>query len=302
MARTILPLDSDYPSPLLALKKPPEITVDGELDLTTPRVAIVGARAADKGAENFASTLASRLARAGVCVVSGGARGIDGAAHRGALDGRGVTWVIAPFGNGAPCFPDDHANLFSRVVAAGGAMIHVLARGQKARDFPVRNRIMVALVHAVVVVQAGPKSGTLNTARHTLAQGRPLWVVPAAPWLESFTGSRQLLSDPKVHRLDSDEAILEVLAQVRGMAPTPAGVGSPEKAVKELEGDARVLVECLTVPRHRDELVQATGWSPSRLASIMFELEVEGRIIEEVDGRVRRNPRLHREFGSKSPS
>ena len=144
-------------------------------------------------AEGFAHELASRLAGLGVVVVSGGALGIDAAAHRGALAARGRTWAVAGTGHGA-VFPEKHAALFDEIARGPGAMVWPFAPEYRHRSaFLSRNKVLVALADAVVVVQAGYPSGALHAADVARSLGRPLWVVPAPPWLESFRGSRQLL-------------------------------------------------------------------------------------------------------------
>lgn len=289
MVRTLLPLDRDYPSALRALKSPREITVQGTLEPGQSRVAIVGSRAAHPDAERYAFALAAALADNGLCVVSGGAEGIDGAAHRGALDAGGTTWVVAPFGHGAPCFPESHAQLFADVVAAGGAMVYVLPAGQRARNFRARNHLMVALVDAVVVIQAGAVSGTLNTAHQAQAQGRPLWVAPPAPWLPGFEGSRALLRGPNARPLWSANDLLDAFSR-----PSPSRPATPERPSRAppVDDAARAVLACLTTPRCKDELVEATGWSPSRLAEVLFALQLDGLVVEDEGGRIcAREPR-----------
>lgn len=277
--RILLPFDVDYPASLRSLKKAPELTVVGNFDPRTDakRVAIVGARFAHSSALAYAEQLAMTLCRSGVCVVSGGALGVDGAAHRGALAAGGVTWVVAPFGLGAPCFPPKHAGLFADVVAKRGAIVHVVAAGEPARaHFTVRNRWMVAMVDAVVVVQAGRSSGTLNTARHAVEQRRPLWVASPPPWIDGFEGSIDLLRAGDARTLWRTEELVEEVV---------APLTTPE----DLDSEGEQLWSCLEDPRHRDELAHATGWSSARLANVIFGLELRGLVYEDDAGRLHRN-------------
>jgi DNA processing protein len=183
------------PARVRALENPPrEFWVAGALDETPRAVAIVGSRAPTDDAERFARKLAEALAEVGVVVVSGGAIGIDAAAHRGALDAGGVTWCVAPTGH-RKRFPKAHGSLFSEIPRRGGAMIWPFPPEREAlrMAFAARNRILVALSDAVVIVQAGIPSGTLNAAVHCRAIGRPLYVVGIDPWSPAFDGSRMLL-------------------------------------------------------------------------------------------------------------
>lgn len=277
--RTLLPLEDDYPAGLRALKRAPELTVVGDFEprATSKRVAIVGARVAHPDAIAYAKQLAMMLAGAGVCVVSGGARGVDRAAHEGALAGGGVTWVIAPFGFGAPCAPPEHGALFADVVANKGAIVHVVGAGVHARShFTVRNRWMVGMVDAVVVVQAGRSSGTLNTARHAIEQQRPLWVVAPPPWLDGFEGSIDLLRAGDARALwRTDELVDDVV--------------TPLTAPEHLDEDGKTLWSCLDGARHRDDLARATGWSSARLANVIFELELRGLVFGDDAGLLHRN-------------
>jgi DNA processing protein len=156
-------------------------------------VAVVGSRAALPEALTFARDLGSALARAGAVVVSGGAVGVDAHAHEGALDANGRTWAIAGTGQDH-CYPPEHAALFDRIGKGPGAMVWPFEAHYGHRSgFLARNRVLVALADAVVVVQAGIPSGALHAAAWARKLDKPLWVVPAAPWMKEFAGSRLLL-------------------------------------------------------------------------------------------------------------
>jgi DNA processing protein len=175
-------------------RPPASLTIQGGSVEAEHAIAVIGSRDCTQQASTFAHELASALAQRGAVVVSGGALGIDGAAHQGALDAGGRTWVVAPTGYGR-CFPTDHADLFAAVGRGPGAMIWPFGPGYHHRTaFLARNRVLVALADAVVVVQAGYPSGALRAASCARTLGRPVWVVPAPPWLESFEGSRRLLA------------------------------------------------------------------------------------------------------------
>jgi DNA processing protein len=173
----------DVPEP------PAELHLHGELP-RGPAVAIVGTRYPSPRGVRFTEELASALARRGVAVFSGGAKGIDTAAHRGALAAGGVTVVVAPAGLDAP-FPAENAGLFREIVEAGGAYLSLVANETKATRgvFFRRNSYLVALAHVVVVTEAPVRSGARNAAKWARKLARPLLAVPFAPWQRRGGGS-----------------------------------------------------------------------------------------------------------------
>lgn len=179
----------EWPARLLDLIEPPaSLYLSGVLP-GPPYVAVVGTRRPTEEGVAFAQVLAGELARAGVGVVSGGALGIDAAVHRGALDAGGCTLVVAPAGWNKP-FPPEHTELFREVVACGGGYLSLCPPDEAATRprFFLRNACLVALAHAVVVVEAGYRSGARNAAKHARMLGRKLFAVPAAPWVPSGRG------------------------------------------------------------------------------------------------------------------
>jgi DNA processing protein len=182
------------PVGLSDLTEPPErVFVRGVLP-RGPRVGIVGTRHPSQEAADYARELARHLAERGVAIVSGGAEGIDAAAHEGALDVGGVTVVVAPSSWDAP-FPKQHAELFERIVAGGGAHLSAFESGVVARrhQFFLRNSMLVALSHVLVVAEAPLRSGARNAARWARELGRPCFVVPSAPWNPRGLGGIQEL-------------------------------------------------------------------------------------------------------------
>lgn len=180
------------PPALLDLTAPPaRVYLTGELP-HGPSVAIVGTRKPSKQARRFAFRLAASLAQAGVVVLSGGAFGIDSAAHLGALRARGTTMVIAPAGCRVP-YPAKNAALFRSILARGGAYLSLVGDAVVAQtsSFFARNGALVALAHALVVIEAPFRSGARNAARWARRLGRPLFVVPSAPWSPRGRGSLQ---------------------------------------------------------------------------------------------------------------
>jgi DNA processing protein len=209
----------DYPALLARIADPPRrLWLRGDpRALAAPCVAIVGSRAASPYGVRVAEQLAADLARAGVTVVSGLARGIDSAAHRGALStGR----TVAMLGSGVDViYPAEHDELALRILEAHGALVSELPPGSPPRrgNFPRRNRLISGVSLAVVVVEASTRSGSLQTARFALEQGREVLAVPGPILGERFRGSHGLLRDG-AKLVESASDILEELCW-----PSPQG-------------------------------------------------------------------------------
>ena len=178
----------DLPARLVGVGWKSTVFVRGQL-CEGPAVAIVGARAATTVAMDRAHAIARHLATKGVHVVSGGALGIDGAAHRGALDGGGTTTVV--LGSGCDVlYPERHAPLFRQAVKRGGAIASMMEDGTQPRrgSFLARNRLIAALADAVIVVAADVRSGSLSTARAATQLGRVLAAWPGSRGCDSLLG------------------------------------------------------------------------------------------------------------------
>jgi len=288
--RTCLsPLDGAYPSRLRSLARPPAtITVCGGSLEADRVVAVVGSRKAHPKAVEFARTLAGELARAGVVVASGGALGIDAAAHEGALDAGGRTWCVAGTGE-LHCFPPKHAPLFDRIASGPGAMVWPFPPDLDAlaRAFRERNGVLVALADAVVVVQAGLRSGALSTAGRARVQRKPVWVVPVSPWERAqedqdfdFGGSRQLL-DQGARPLQAAKPLLASLTHLVRRATA----GPPSKAEGALLGGLPAPVE---PPLHLDEIAARAHLSPQAAAAALLTLALENVVVEGPPGFFRR--------------
>lgn len=197
-ARLLLPGDPEAERLLAPLPYPVALWVRGTLPPAAPAVGIVGARKASGAGLRRAHALGKALAEAGVAVVSGLARGIDAAAHLGALEA-GPTWAVLGSGLLRP-YPPEHAPLLSRMVAAGGGVLTPFPPQAEPRPwhFPRRNLLLAAWVQALVVVEAAPRSGSLVTARLALDQGKDLYMCPGSPgtdaWLDE--GAAALCEDP----------------------------------------------------------------------------------------------------------
>ena len=272
-AWTIQRGENAWPAKLSELPDAPQsLRIRGDLGRPDERrVAIVGSRQADPYGIEVAASMARDLALAGVCVVSGGAEGIDAAAHRGALEAGGRT--IAVLGTGIDLvYPAAHRTLFARILASGGALVSEYEDGTPAAHwtFPKRNRIVSGLCEAVVVVRAGERSGALITAAWARRQGVPVLAVPGDVREEGSAGPIALLRrGAKVAASARD--VLEVLG-LAGQLPLPV-----EEPGRELEGDQAALFGALgRVPRHADEIARTAGVSPATALSALLVLELRG--------------------------
>ncbi|HEV7671952.1 MAG TPA: DNA-processing protein DprA [Thermoanaerobaculia bacterium] len=287
--RIVTRLDSDYPPALGQLPLPPPVlSIAGELP-TGPAVAIVGSRRADAYGLEVATLFASALAEREIAVISGFARGIDAAAHRGALAPlSGRTVAILGCGLGID-YPRGHAAL-GKAIAARGALVSEFPCGYEPRswNFPVRNRSIAALSQAVLVVQAAARSGSLSTARWALDLGRDLFAVPGQIFDERSLGPHALLRDGAFlaqHPKDLFELFAPPAARQLSIPIKEAEAPEPP-----LPGLAGAILEAL-VPgfdRAPEDLAVATGAPIDRVLATLLELELLGRVLRMPGGRYRR--------------
>lgn len=269
--------DPSYPAALAAIADPPFVLWmrGAAAALERPAVALVGSRAASPYGLAVAERLAADLAASGIVVVSGLARGVDSAAHRGALAGGGST--IAVLGSGADIiYPPEHAAL-ARDIEAAGVVMSELAPGTPPLPlfFPLRNRIISGLSRAVVVIEAGEKSGSLITARLALDQGRDVLAVPGNILSGRNRGAHGLLRDGAKIVEDADD-ILEELGMCGtgvGRLPTPV---PPDPVLASLTPGE---------PADLDAIAERSGVAPARLLPRLFELELRGLITRAGGGR-----------------
>lgn len=293
-AAGLLPLmrsEADYPSALAAIVDPPFVLwTRGISDvLHLPAVAIVGSRAGSPYALAVAERLASDLAARGIVIVSGLARGVDSAAHRGALAGGGPT--VAVLGSGADViYPSEHTALAGEIQATG-VVLSELVPGTAPRPhfFPLRNRIISGLARAVVVIEAGEKSGSLITARTALDQGREVLAVPGNVLTGRNRGAHALLRDgAKI--VESADDILEELevpgcpAAANGAAAFSPGTAAGKRRTAPFVDPILARFspgEALDL----DELAARSGLNPSRLLPRLLELELGGLVARAGGGR-----------------
>ncbi|MBW8753035.1 MAG: DNA-protecting protein DprA [Sphingomonadales bacterium] len=282
----------DYP-PLLAQidSAPPILTVRGDAALAArPSVAIVGARNASAGAVKLSRDFASTLAEAGFVVVSGLARGIDGAAHKGALGGGalagGTVGVIASGIDVA--YPPEHAEL-QEAIAAQGLLIAEQPPGTEplARHFPSRNRIIAGLAAGTLVVEAAPKSGSLITARLATEFGREVMAIPGSPLDSRAHGCNQLIRDGAV-LVQTPEDVIELLSGFDGTPRSTFREAAPVYVeADELAGEPADIAGLLTTaPVAVDELIRQSGEGAAAVQLALLELEIAGRLARHAGGRV----------------
>jgi DNA processing protein len=279
-ARMILHGDDDYPPRLLHLTDPPPVLwlVGDERMLEPPVVSIVGTRNATAYGERVTREIAHALARAGACVMSGMARGIDGEAHRAALDAGGRT--VAVLGTGVDiAYPAAHRHLH-RTIASRGLLVSELPCGDRAHkgSFPRRNRIIAALADVTIVVEAGSSSGAKITADHALDLGRTLAAVPGQIDMPQAAGCNLLLRDGA-----------HVIASVAD-ALALAGLTAPRERPMTLTSNAeqRVWDALSSGALDMDALCAAVALPARDCIAAVGAMELRGIVDCELTGEIRR--------------
>jgi DNA processing protein len=290
-ARFIALGEPDYPPLLRAIDYPPPLlAVRGQSrSCGEAPVAIVGARNASLAGIRMARRLAVEIGNAGHAIVSGLARGIDRAAHEGALE----TGTVAVFAGGLDRpYPAENAELAEAIVAHGGALVSEMPFGwePRARDFPRRNRIVAGMAHGLVVVEAAHRSGSLISARIANEFGRLVFAVPGSPLDPRAAGANQLLKDGATLVTDSGD-VIEALKPLLGRhvsETAPFGEPTDPEVVPwpdEPEHD-RVVEALGPVPVAIDEIVAHTGLHTAQVLTVVLELDLAGRIERHAGGRV----------------
>jgi DNA processing protein len=271
---------NDLPELLRHIHDPPRVLfLRGRASpevLGQPAVAIVGARACSPYGAQVARMLGRELAAAGLVVVSGLARGVDGEAHRGALESGGITVAVLGCGIDRD-YPATHAEL-ARRVCEQGLVVSEYEPGVEPAPwrFPARNRIIAGLAAATVIVEARERSGALITADFALEDGREVFAVPGEITGTLSTGTNRLLRQGATP-LTSSEDVLELFGLAAPQRPRAPALGPTAAAVLERLADGAASA---------DELARATGLEPGPLAAALAELELAG-LATEADGRYR---------------
>ena len=277
-ARLLCACEPDFPERLAALDPPPPVIwARGHAELLArPSVGIVGARIASAAGQRFARGLAQDLGGAGYVVVSGMARGIDGAAHEGALE-TGTVAVLA--GGVDDVYPPEHAGLYERLIEEGCVVSErpVGLRAQ-AKDFPRRNRLISGLSEGVVVVEAELRSGSLITARLANEQGREVFAVPGSPLDPRARGTNDLIRQGATLCEGIDDVLRELqgpLPRRRSAAPAIPSIEADDEEIDALREKIAGLLSPAAVSR--DELVRITGAPASAVYGALVELSIAGR-------------------------
>lgn len=273
-ASLVIPGDEFWPDSLgdLGSGAPHALWARGRLDLLrrAPRVSIVGARASSTYGENVAAELAGDLAEDGAVIVSGGAYGIDGAAHRAALGVGGAT-VAFLAGGVDRAYPAGHQTLLRQIVAEGAVVSEPPCGTAPTKwRFLARNRLIAALGQATVVVEAGWRSGSLNTAGHAATLGRPLGAVPGPVTSASSAGCHRLLREYDAQCVTSAREVRELWGQADPVPP-----GSEHR-----DPERTRLLDAMSTRSGQvaEELARRSGLSSARVRALLGLLQLEGSV------------------------
>lgn len=312
--------DPGYPRRLLELADPPPVLhTSGPLVQPALTVAIAGSRTACKEALTFAFDLAYGLAERGVLVVSGGALGVDGQAHRGAMAGGGATWVMAPTGR-KHARPKEHIELFASIAASPTSRMIWPFADEVDSAYLRRNPFLVAVADAVVIISARRDSGSRSTSRHARALGRRHFVVPGSPWVYEFMGAVDELREGAFPLYDANDlfhalglplsrpgaegktpVVVEPLPKVsRSRRRTPneqqkkrsgprqldAFEPPPEAALSDEENQVYSILS--VDPVHRESIVQKSALDLSSTVTALLTLSLKDVVVEGPDGFFRR--------------
>jgi DNA processing protein len=277
-ARVLCFPDEAYPESLRQIHNPPMVLYIKGVDIPQDALlfAMVGSRNPTDYGLRSAERLAAGLSARGAWVVSGLARGIDAAAHWGAVLGGGST--VAVLGTGIDCiYPSENEDL-SRRITEKGCLVSEFPLGThpEPRNFPIRNRIISGLSKGVVVVEAARKSGSLITASAALEQGRDVFAVPGSISSFASVGTHQLIKQG-AKLVEHAEDVLEEYGWIGSVRTRPA---EPESPPADLSGPERVVYERLgDYPLHLDEIVRgAGGLDAGTVAGILLKLELQGLV------------------------
>jgi DNA processing protein len=280
----VTPADATYPASLREIYDPPLcLYIKGEIPETWPRgVAVVGSRETSHYGLETAKKLGYQLAYAGVPVISGLARGIDTAAHLGALAAKGTTWAALGCGLDK-MYPPENDALAAKIVESGGCLISELPLGTAPdkRTFPMRNRIVSGLSFGVLVVEAGRQSGALITARQALDQGRQVFAVPGRIDNPLAQGCHQLIKDGA----KLVEGVEDVLGELEFLIPREQVV-TPRALPANLSGDEEKVYAAIELDETPiDQITQITGLPSGTVSSTLLRLEMK-KLVRQLPGKV----------------
>ena len=294
--------DPSYPALLREIPDPPPfLYVCGNLENIQPCVAVVGSRHATDYGLAAARRLGSDLAACGITIVSGMARGIDTAAHLGALDADGST--IAVLGSGLNrIYPSENMELFQKISIKGAVISEfALNAGPDPHHFPIRNRVISGMSLGTVIVEGSMNSGSLITARLAVEQGREVFAVPGSIRSYKSAGSHYLIKQGAKLIENVDDILEEILPQLEQPAVKPVSPGrkaletesGPEKPVNDGKirpaapekdegnlslADRKILEAIAGGKTHADDIIAQTGFPPAEVMSALIVLELNGRV------------------------
>lgn len=277
----LLPSDAAYPARLFDLKRPPEVLyVRGRFQPGQVCAAVVGPRSCSAYGLRAAGVFSAALSRAGVCVLSGLARGVDSCAHRTALETRGTTWAV--LGSGLACvYPEENAGLADRIAESGGVVMTELPLDAEglSHHFPMRNRIVAALAELVVVAEAGRRSGALITAKEAAELGRAVFAVPGPFDSWRSWGCHDLLKGGALFAHEPEDVLAAISAPFKRSL-----YSEPRPALPALSPEESKILQCLgSEGLTLEEAAQSSGLDFPRLSSIIFQLELK-RLIHRLPG------------------
>ena len=296
-AEVLSAADPTYPLSLKSISIPPPVLcARGDTQLLNRQlISIVGARNASASGRKLAQSLARDLGQAGFVIVSGLARGIDTAAHEGALS----SGTIAVLAGGVDChYPPQNKDLYN-TISTSGLIVSEQPLGYvaQARDFPKRNRIVSGLALGVVIVEASLRSGSLITANFAADQGRDVFAVPGSPLDPRARGPNRLIRDGAI-LVENAEQVLQTLKALRMLEaqeppPLPASEINQFNVANEnsedLSGARRKLIDLLgPTPTTVDELIRLGDVTPATVHRVLLELELAGRLERHHGGRISR--------------
>lgn len=278
----------DYPECLRQISDPPLCLycLGDESLLTRPCVAVVGSRQASNYGLGMAGTIARDLGRAGICVVSGMAQGIDAAAHSGALEGPGST--IAVLGTGIDLvYPASNVRL-REAIAERGLLVSEFSPGTRPEgpNFPHRNRIVSGLSLGVLVVEGALGSGSLVTAGLALRQNREVFALPGPANLKTYQGCHRLIREGACLVQSAEDILYELGPRLAAEAFVPAKLPTPPETAPSTPEDpehAELHGYLSAGPLHIDELVRLSGWSAEKVSAALLFMELQG-LVKQLPG------------------
>jgi DNA processing protein len=272
--------DPGYPPHLREIHDPPPVLyVKGTLIAEDKlAISIVGSRQATSVGKQVTYRSARSLASRGITVVSGGARGIDTEAHRGALSARGRTICVLGCGIDL-CYPPENGELYD-MIAGSGAVISEFPMGTQPEpnNFPRRNRIISGISLGVMVVEAAGDSGSLITASYALEQGREVYAVPGSVSSPTSRGTNSLIKRGAKLVEGPEDIITDLFPSMKGFL-REFGANDTQFHMDSLDADEKAIYDCITgEPVHIDALVSGSGFSASRALTLLLGMELKGAV------------------------